>query len=545
VTAGNSAAASPGGIRLTVDLLLRRAVATSGGKEIVAIAESGERASATWGGLAERVSRLVEGLRMVGVRPGDRVATFAWNSLPHLELFFAVPMAGAVLHPVNVRFTSEQIAFVLDHAEDSVAFVAASLTPQLAKLLPAAMRLRTIVVIPDGAPVDPAFAAAVDYEWLLAAGADGGPAGRPAERALPGEDDAACLFYTSGTTGDPKGIVHSHRSVVLHSMGVCMADAFAIRERDVALPLTPLFHAAAWGIPYAAAITGAGLVFAGPHLSPEEIAGTLARERVTFAAGVPTFWLALDQAKPPAASFATLDRIVCGGSMVPASLIRAYQQRGVTMQQGLGLSEMVALVALTGHRSTAPHLTAEQVHTTQGVPVAGVEARLTGEDGAALPNDGATVGQLEVRSVWGASAYLDPGAGAARDTSFLADGWLRTGDVGTVDAYGQIRLTDRAKDVIKSGGEWISSAALESMLMDHPQVAAAAVIATPDPRWGERPLAIVVRRPGSRVRAEELAGYLKALVPGWWVPDRFEFAGELPLTATNKFDKKVLRSRYA
>ena len=541
MSSGDRTAASSGGIPLTVDLLLRRAVASSGDKEIVAIAESGMRESATWRGFGERVSRLADGLRTLGVGPGDRIATFAWNSLQHLELFFAVPMAGAVLHPVNVRFTGEQIAFVLDHAEDCVAFVAASLTPQLAKLLPGAVRLRTIVVIPDGSPVDPAFAAAVDYESLLS----GGSSRRPADRELPGEDDAACLFYTSGTTGDPKGIVHSHRSVVLHSIGVCMADAFAIRERDVALPLTPLFHAAAWGIPYAAAMTGAGLVFAGPHLSPQEIAGCLAREHVTFAAGVPTFWLAVDQANPPAASFATLERIVCGGSMVPGSLIRAYQQRGVTMQQGLGLSEMVALVAMTGHRSTAPELTAEQVHTTQGVPVAGVEARLTGEDGAELSHDGATVGQLEVRSIWGASTYLDPGSGAARDTAFLGDGWLRTGDVGTIDAYGQIRLTDRAKDVIKSGGEWISSAALESMLMDHPQVAAAAVIATADPRWGERPLAIVVRRTGSAVSPEELAGYLKALVPSWWVPDRFEFAEELPLTATNKFDKKLLRSRYA
>ncbi|MFE0171107.1 long-chain-fatty-acid--CoA ligase [Streptomyces sp. NPDC059002] len=528
-----------GGIGLSVGTLLRRAAAVAPDKEIREADLAGRPTGTSWGALRRRVHRLVGALPRLGVGQGTAVATFAWNSTRHLEWFFGVPMAGAVLAPVNVRFSDEQIAWVVAHARAEVMVVDASLTGQLAPLLPRLGSVRRFVVIPDGGTVDPAFTDALSYEELLA-GAD------PVEPRDVAENRIACLCYTGGTTGNPKAVAHSHRSLALHSLAVCTADAFAIRESDVILPLTPLFHAAAWGLPYAAAMAGAGLVFTGPHLKPGAITETLEREQVTLSAGVPTFWLALDELDPPKEVFASLERIVCGGSAIPSGLVRRYADRGVTMQQGLGMTENMALVALTNVRSSRASQPAEKqldLHHTQGLAVPGVELRLVDGSGGVLPHDGVTQGELEVRSLWGAVRYERPGDDS--NTTKFHDGWLRSGDIASIEPDGYIRITDRSKDLIKSGGEWISSIAVESALMEHPDVREAAVVAVPDSRWQERPLAVVVTRAGTSVTAYDLRSFLRGELPKWWVPDRFEFVAELPKTATNKFDKKVLRSRYA
>ncbi|WP_051716708.1 long-chain-fatty-acid--CoA ligase [Streptomyces megasporus] len=528
-----------GGIGLSVATLLRRAASVAPGKEIREADPAGRPVGTPWAVLRQRALRLTNALARLGIEPGGAVATFAWNSTRHLEWFFGVPMASHVLVPVNVRFSDEQIAWVVAHANARVMVVDASLTGRLARLLPRLRSVREFVVMPDGGEVHPAFAGAHHYEELLASA-------EPDEPRDVAENRTACLCYTGGTTGNPKGVAHSHRSIVLHSLAVCAADAFAIRERDVILPLTPLFHAAAWGLPYAAAMAGAGLVFTGPHLKPEAIAATLRRERVTFSAGVPTFWLALDELDPPEEVFASLERIVCGGSAIPYGLVRRYADRGVTMQQGLGMTENMALVALTTVRGSQESLPPEkqlELHDTQGLAVPGVELRLVGERDEVLPHDGVTQGELEVRSFWGATRYENPGDDT--NTRKFHDGWLRSGDIASIDPDGYVRITDRSKDLIKSGGEWISSITVESALMDHPDVLEAAVVAMPDARWQERPLAVVVARPGAGVAPEALRAFLNGRLPKWWLPDRYVFVSEIPRTATNKFDKKVLRSRYA
>ncbi|MGK5639502.1 long-chain-fatty-acid--CoA ligase [Streptomyces sp. URMC 126] len=532
-----------GGIGLSVGMLLRRAVAVAPGKEIRQTDVTGRTGGTSWGALRERVLRLVGALGgRLGVEQGGAVATFAWNSTRHLEWFFGAPMAGAVLVPVNVRFSDEQIEWVVTHAKARVMVVDASLTWRLAEILDRLGTVREFVVVPDGGEAHPAFADALRHDDLLA-GSD------PVEPRDVAENRTACVCYTGGTTGRPKAVAHSHRSLVLHSLAVCAADAYAVREPDVILPLTPLFHAVAWGLPYAAALAGAGLVFTGPHLEPESIAATLEREGVTLSAGVPTFWLALDELDPPASVFASVERVICGGSAIPAGLVRRYADRGVTMQQGLGMTENMALVALTNVRSVHAAQPVEkqlELHHTQGLAAPGVELRLVGEDGTALPHDGVTQGELEIRSLWGATRYGTPDDDTpGADATGFHDGWLRSGDIATIDPDGYIRITDRAKDLIKSGGEWISSIEVESALMDHPGVREAAVVAVPDARWQERPLAVVVARPGAEPTADELRGFLLGRLTKWWVPDRFVFVPELPRTATNKFDKKALRSRYA
>ncbi|MEV4754433.1 long-chain-fatty-acid--CoA ligase [Micromonospora sp. NPDC049559] len=520
---------------LSVGMMLRRAAATGPHARLVGVTAAG-RSTRTWPELARRARQVAAALPALGVAPGDRVGTFAWNSLCHLELCYGVPIAGAVLQPLNVRLFPDQVAAIAAHAEDRVVFVAASLTARLAEIRPKLTGVRRYVVLPDGTEPHPDFADAVDYEELIAGVADDEP-------AEVDEWAAACLCYTGGTTGRPKGVAYSHRSLALHAMSGLFADSFAIRERDVLLPLTPLFHATAWGMPYSAALAGAGLVLAGQDTSPQAVVRLIRQEGVTVAAGVPTFWLAVDQLAPTAEDFATLQRVLCGGAAIPLELIQRYHRRGVSMQQGWGMTEMSPsgnLTIVRGHLEGRPEAERLALHATQGVTTAGVELRVVAPTGEVLPHDGVAAGEIEVRGPWVTASYYRPDDDA-NDTRFR-DGWLRTGDVGTVDPDGYLHLIDRDKDLVKSGGEWISSIELENHLMDHEAVAQAMVIAVPHPVWGERPAALVVAC--APVDANALRAHLLPRVPSWWVPDVVEFVAELPTTATGKFDKKRARALW-
>jgi acyl-CoA synthetase (AMP-forming)/AMP-acid ligase II len=527
-----------GNTPLSISMILRRAEVIGGDKTLVAATPAG-RVTQTWSQLAARARRVTAALRELGVATGDRVGTFGWNSLRHLELFYGVPAGGAVLQPLNVRLFPDQIAWIANHAEDAVIFVEASLTARLAEIRPGLRTVRQFVVVPDGGEVHPDFAGAIDYEQLLA----GQPQDEPAD---PDEWSAACLCYTSGTTGNPKGVVYSHRSLTLHAMSGCFVDSFAVCERDVVLPLTPLFHATSWGLPYAAGLAGARLVFAGPDTTPGAVIGLIRDEGVTVAAGVPTFWLAVDQAGPSPEDLASLDRILCGGSAIPLDLIRRYDDRGVAMRQGWGMTEMSPSGNLTFVRAALADRPRDEqlaLHATQGVTTAGVELRVVDLlCGELLPRDGEATGEIEVRGPWVTASYYRPDDDG-NDARFH-DGWLRTGDVGSVDEHGYLRLVDRAKDLIKSGGEWISSIELENHLMDHPDVVHAVVIAVPHPVWAERPAALVVARAGVVLGAADLAAHLQPRVAKWWIPDSFIFVDAIPTTATGKFDKKRVRTQW-
>ncbi|GAB3982056.1 long-chain fatty acid--CoA ligase [Plantactinospora veratri] len=524
-----------GSMPLSVGMMLRRAAAMGPHARLVGYTEAG-RAECGWPELAGRAHRLANALAALGVRPGDRVGTYACNGLPHLELCYGVPLAAAVLQPLNTRLHPDQVAAIATHAEDRVIFVTASLTGQFAPIRSRLPGVRHYVVLPDGTAAHPDFADAIDYERLLASA----PEDEPAEVD---EWSAACLCYTGGTTGRPKGVVYSHRSLTLHAMSGLFVDSFAIRERDVVLPLTPLFHALSWGMPYSAALAGAGLVLAGADTSPATVVRLVREERVTVAAGVPTFWLAVDQLGPGPDELASLDRILCGGSAIPLELIQRYQRRGVAMRQGWGMTEMSPsgnLTMVRRHLEDRPEEYRQALHATQGVPTAGVELRVVDPDGVVLPHDGRSAGEIEVRGPWVTESYHQPEDDA--NTVRFRDGWLRTGDIGTVDGDGYLHLLDRAKDLIKSGGEWISSIDLENHLMDHPAVAQAMVIAVPHPIWGERPAALVVAC--AEVSADTLAAHLRPRVASWWMPDIVRFVDALPTTATGKFDKRAARRTW-
>jgi fatty-acyl-CoA synthase len=497
----------------------------------------------TYAEWADRTRRLGGVLDALGISADGRVATFAWNSARHLELYFAAPCTGRVLHTLNIRLFAEQLTYVVNHAEDEVIFVDRSLFPLLWRLVPTFETLRHIVVMDDteGAPADPLpdDARLGDYEALLAAA-------EPVEFEVADEGRAAAMCYTSGTTGNPKGVVYSHRSTVLHSMGAMLADGIGVVERDVVLPVVPMFHANAWGLAHAAVFAGAGLVFPGPDMTPPAIADLMARERVTLAAGVPTIWmgvLPLLDGK----DVSSLTRIVCGGSAVPKALSEAYRAKiGQPLLQAWGMTETSPLASVCGIRSTvagADEAQLAELRACQGVSVAGVELRIVEPDTIEeLPWDGVARGEIQVRGPWIARGYYDdPRSGE----SFTPDGWLRTGDVGTVNAEGYVRLVDRTKDLIKSGGEWISSVALENELMAHPDVAEAAVIGLADDRWQERPLACVVRKEGATVTEDELLDWLRPKVARWWVPDACVFIDEVPKTSVGKFSKKTLRDQFA
>ncbi|MFF4380226.1 long-chain fatty acid--CoA ligase [Kitasatospora sp. NPDC001547] len=502
----------------------------------------------TYAEVGARAAQLACALRdELGVTADDRVATLMWNNTEHLEAYLAVPSMGSVLHTLNLRLPSQQLSFIVNHAADRVILVNGSVLPLLAAVLPdLAPTLRHIVVSgPGDRSLLVGFAGGVhDYEELIA--------GRPTEYPWQQDIDerqAAVLCYTSGTTGDPKGVLYSHRSVYLHCLQVNTGDNFAFTPRDTAMPVVPMFHVQAWGIPHAAFMSGANLLMPDRFLQPKPMAEMIAAVRPTVSAAVPTIWAGLlDELDAGDYDTSSLRMVVIGGSACPPSLMKAYEERhGIRVLHAWGMTETSPL----GCFAQPPGgLTPEQewpYRITQGVFPASVEARLIGPGGERMPHDGVSAGELEVRGPWIAGAYYG-GAGqdpVRPDDKFSEDGWLRTGDVGTITADGYLTLTDRAKDVIKSGGEWISSVELENALMAHPDVAEAAVVAVPDEKWGERPLATVVLRPGATVGLKELRAFLGERIASWQLPERWSIVQSVPKTSVGKFDKKVIRASYA
>jgi fatty-acyl-CoA synthase len=479
----------------------------------------------------DRALRFAGALRELGVRPGDRVATLAWNTHRHLELYFAVPQSGAVLHTVNLRLDPEEIRYVLDHADDRVVVADSALLPLLAPAR--AARPDMLVVATDGGGPG-----VLDYEELVAAG--------PALHDPPpvDEDQAAALCYTSGTTGPPKGVAYSHRALYLHTFAACLADGHAISERDTVLHVVPMFHANAWGIPFAALMTGAGQVLPGPHPSAADLARIIAAERVTYTGMVPTVAVdLLREATAGGLDLSSLRALVLGGSPPSPALVQAIEERlGVPVFQGWGMTEISPMGTFARPSPAAEHEPAERRRQvcTQGRLLPGLQWRLADERGRDLPHDGVARGELLIRGPWVAERYV-------RDEhpESFTDGWLRTGDIATIDPAGYLRIVDRVKDLIKSGGEWISSVALEQALLEHPAVVEAAVVAVPHDRWQERPLALVVCAAGPRPSPAELLDALRDRVPRWWLPDRVLVVDALPRTSVGKIDKRALREQVA
>lgn len=524
---------------LTLHHLFERGTSLFPDQEIVTGASNGVHRY-TYRDFAERVHRLASALQQHGIVPGDRVATFAWNSYRHLELYFAVPLIGAVLHTVNIRLFPEQISYIINHGGARLLFADRSLVPTLTTLRDSLTSIEQIVAMEDGS--DAELAGARDYEAFLATGH------QLATLAIVDENDAAMLCYTSGTTGNPKGVAYSHRALVLHSYSECMVDMLAVSQRDVIMPIVPMFHANAWGLPYSATWVGAKQVFPGVAPQPAALLGLVASERVTLVAGVPTIFIGLQAVlEKGTVKLPALERIVIGGSAAPRGLIEAYDRLGLTILHAWGMTETTPLGTvsrLKAHLGQRPGSEQLDYRAKQGLPAPGIELRALGPDGQPVAWDGQTMGELVARGPWVTAGYYNVPESA---DSFTADGWFRTGDIVTIDAEGYIEIADRTKDLIKSGGEWISSVALEGALMTHPDILEAAVVAIPDERWTERPLACIVLKPETKAADQEaiLRDYLAERFAKWWLPDRYLFLDALPKTSVGKFDKKLLRQRLA
>jgi fatty-acyl-CoA synthase len=525
---------------LTIQSIYERARRLFPDKQLVTRRPGGLKRT-TYGDWAERVARLAGALRELGVGPGDRVATFCWNHDRHLETYFAAALMGASYHTLNIRLGGDQLAYILGHARDKVVVADAELAPAIAPVLPGADTVEHVLVVAaaDGERPSLGFRSEHDYEALV-------------QRAAPmsdwpalDEQQTAGICYTSATTGNPKGVAYSHRAIFLHSLMVGLVDTAAICERDVLLPIVPMFHVNAWGMPFAATWYGAGQVYGGPAPTPADYLRLIREEGVTVSAGVPTVWLGVLQLlEEDGGDLGPLERIICGGSAAPVSMIRTFEQRyGVQFIHAYGMTEASPVTHFSRTKSTLRDLPEEARYSykaKQGMLVPGLEQRVVDGDGAEVPADGKSMGELLLRGAWIAGEYLDDD----RSASTFVDGWYHTGDVATLDGEGYLHLVDRTKDLVKSGGEWISSVELENALMGHPEVAEAAVIAVPDPKWAERPLAVVVRKAGSEVSEAELVASIAGRFPKWWLPDRVEFVDELPKTATGKFSKRTLRERF-
>ncbi|RFP18738.1 long-chain-fatty-acid--CoA ligase [Duganella sp. BJB475] len=526
---------------LLVSSLIEHACHSHPEREIISRTSEGPVQRSTYASVARRARQLANALLRMGVKPGDRVATLAWNGYRHMELYYAVAGIGAVLHTINPRLFPEQIEYIVNHADDQLLFFDIGFAGLVSDLMPKMKSLRKVYALTDRAHM-PAMPDVGSYEELIA---------RESEQFVwpqLDEHSAAALCYTSGTTGHPKGVLYSHRSTVLHAMSVCGADGLAISGADTALVVVPMFHVNAWGMPYAGALSGARLVFPGPQLDGASVYQLMRDERVTVALGVPTVWLMLFRHVEQHNLFPLhelcLERVVIGGAAAPLSMIETFESRfGSEVLHAWGMTELSPLGTVCRpmrKHAGLPQEAYRRMQMKQGRPVFGVTLKIVDEDGRALPHDGKAAGRLLVRGPWVASAYFGGEPGELLDP----DGYFDTGDVATIDTDGYMLITDRAKDVIKSGGEWISSIDLENAAMGHPDVAEAAVIGIAHPTWQERPLLIVVRKPGREVSGAELQAFLAARVARWWCPDEVVFVDSLPHTATGKLQKMVLRQQF-
>jgi len=524
---------------LRLSTLLDNAARWHADVEIVSRLDDGPLHRTNWGEIEIRARRLAGALGRLGVKPGERVATLAWNSHRHLELFFALPGAGAICHTVNPRLGDEEMAYIFNHAGDRTVFVDAEFLPRLEAIAPQLKTVRRLVVLTDDPPPATGFAETLAYEALI----DASPA--PAPWAEPDELDAAALCYTSGTTGRPKGVLYSHRGLVLHAFSQCQADNMGLSSRSVMLPAVGMFHANGWGIAHAAAMSGAKLVLPGRALDGASLFDLMEREAVNYAAGVPTVWLSflahLDESRQRSKY---LERLFVGGSAMARATMRRFEAEfGVSILHGWGMTEIgpVANSARIKHKhATLPLEEQLDWKSTQGRAIYGVEMRVIDDDGVELARDGEVPGHIQVRGPWVTERYF-PGDGATVND---ADGWFDTADIGTLDADGYLRLTDRDKDLIKSGGEWISSIDLENAALQHPGVAEAAAIAVAHPKWDERPLLVVVKAAGAQVDAASVLDHLRPHFAKWQLPDEVVFAADLPHTATGKISKRHLRERF-
>jgi fatty-acyl-CoA synthase len=525
--------------QLTVPALLKRAETLFGKKEIITRQPDKSIHRYTYSDFVKRAKKLGVALKKLGIKPGDRVATLSWSHYQHLEIYFAVPSIGSVLHTLNLRLSPDDLEYIVNHAGDRIIIADQTLLPLLEKFR-RKIKIGHLIVIPNaGQPIPPG---ALNYEELLA------DADETQWKVFEGDENtAAAMCYTSGTTGRPKGVLYSHRSIVLHSMVSAFSDGLGLKESDVVLPVVPMFHVNAWGLPFTATMVGAVQVFPGPHLDPASLLELFEKEKVSITAGVPTIWLGILNmldANPGKYDLRTLRHMVVGGAAAPRSMIVAFQERhGLKILHAWGMTETSPLgtvSALTSELQNAPKDIQYNYRAKQGLPCSLIEIRARNENGL-VPWDGLTLGELEIRGPWVASAYYNSDE---EDEKFTSDGWFKTGDIVTIEPNGYLEIKDRSKDLIKSGGEWICSVALESTLMGHPSVAEAVVFAVPDEKWLERPMACVVLKEGKTASPDELNKFLAPHFAKFWLPDVIQFVKEIPKTSVGKFKKSALREQF-